>query len=224
MPRLVLVATPIGNLEDITLRALRVLKEADLIVAEDTRHASKLLQHYGISKPLLSLHQHNEHWRVPQLIKRIISEDLLVAAVSDAGTPGIADPGFLLVRTAVSQHLTVEVLPGPCAFLPALVGSGLPCERFVFEGFLPPKKGRVVRLQALSNETRTFVLYEAPHRLIQTLSQLIDYLGGERAAVVARELTKIHESFTRGTLAEIKSYFESHPPKGECVIVVAGKS
>lgn len=223
MPRLVLVATPIGNLEDITFRALRILREVDWIIAEDTRHTLKLLQHYSINKPLVSLHLNNEHKRVPQIIEQIVQKNLFVAAVSDAGTPGIADPGFLLVRCALAHNVAIEVLPGPCAIIPALVASGLPCERFIFEGFLPPKKGRVTRLQALTAETRTVVFYEAPHRLIQTLTQLIEHLDPERPAAVARELTKIHESFIRGSLSEIRNYFENHPPKGECVIVVAGK-
>jgi 16S rRNA (cytidine1402-2'-O)-methyltransferase len=223
MPRLVFVATPIGNLEDITFRALRILREVDWIIAEDTRHTLKLLQHYSINKPLVSLHLNNEHKRVPQIIEQIVQKNLFVAAVSDAGTPGIADPGFLLVRYALAHNVAIEVLPGPCAIIPALVASGLPCERFIFEGFLPPKKGRVTRLQALTAETRTVVFYEAPHRLIQTLTQLIEHLDPERPAAVARELTKIHESFIRGSLSEIRNYFENHPPKGECVIVVAGK-
>jgi 16S rRNA (cytidine1402-2'-O)-methyltransferase len=224
MPRLVLVATPIGNLEDITFRALRTLREVDWIIAEDTRHTQKLLRYYGVNKPLVSLHLNNERKRVPQIIEQIVEQNLFVAAVSDAGTPGIADPGFLLVRCALSRNVTVEVLPGPCAILPALVASGLPCERFIFEGFLPPKKGRLTRLQALATENRTVVFYEAPHRLIQTLTQLIEHLEPERPAAVARELTKIHESFIRGSLSEIRNYFENHPPKGECVIVVAGKT
>jgi 16S rRNA (cytidine1402-2'-O)-methyltransferase len=224
MSKIVLVPTPIGNLGDITLRAIETLKQSDLIAAEDTRTTGILLKHYDISTPQIALHQHNEHKRVPQLIEKVIQEDLTLAVVSDAGTPGISDPGFLLVREAIQKYLPVESLPGATALIPALVLSGLPCDRFVFEGFLPLKKGRQTRLKALIEEPRTIILYESPHRIIKTLVQLIEHCGADRAACFCRELTKIHEIAIRGTLQDILSHLEQQTSvKGECVIVVAGK-
>jgi 16S rRNA (cytidine1402-2'-O)-methyltransferase len=217
-----LVPTPIGNLEDITQRALRLLREADLIAAEDTRTSGKLLKHYGIETPQTALHQHNEHHRVPALLRQVQEQDLHLVVVTDAGTPGISDPGFLLVREAIALDLLVEALPGPAALVPALVSSGLPCDRFVFEGFLPHKKGRHTRLTELATEPRTLVFYESPHRLNKTLGQLVEYLGADRAACVSRELSKLHETHHRGTLAELLAYFSAHPAKGEIVLVVGG--
>ncbi len=223
MGRVILVPTPIGNLEDITLRAISVLKEVDLIAAEDTRKTGILLKHFGISTPQVSLHQHNEHQKVPKLLDRVQEEDLQIALVSDAGTPGISDPGFLLVRQARERQIPIEVLPGPTAFIPALVGSGLPCDRFIFEGFLPQKKGRKTRLEQLSNEIRTVILYESPHKLIKTLEQLAEYFGENRPAFVAREISKLHESHYPGTLGSLVHYFqEQESPKGEFVIVIDG--
>lgn len=222
MPKLYLVPTPIGNLEDITLRALRILKEVNLILAEDTRTTQKLLQHYQIKTTLQSHHAHNEHATVAK-ITALIKQGNEVALVSDAGTPGISDPGFLLVRECIREGITVECLPGATAFVPALVNSGLPCERFCFEGFLPHQKGRQTRLKALAEETRTMVLYESPHRLLKTLQQLAEYLGADRPASVSRELTKMFEENARGTLQELAAHFGSKTIKGEIVIVVAGK-
>lgn len=222
MAHITLVPTPIGNLEDITLRALRVLREADLIAAEDTRTSGKLLKHYEIDTPRVALHQHNEHQRIPGLLDRVEAEDLHLAAISDAGTPGISDPGFLLVREAIARGLPVETLPGPVALIPALVSSGLPCDRFVFEGFLPHKKGRHTRLIELAAEQRTLVFYESPHRLTKTLGQLAEYFDPERPACVSRELSKLHETHHRGTLTELKGHFEAQPPKGEIVLMVGG--
>ncbi len=223
MADITIIPTPIGNLEDLTIRSLRMLKEADLIAAEDTRTSGRLLKHYEIDTPQMALHQHNEHQRIPQLIERIQRESLQLAVISDAGTPGISDPGFLLVREAIKSGLSVEVLPGATAFVPALVGSGLPCDRFVFEGFLPVKKGRKTRLTALEIEIRTMVFYESPHRLLKTLTQMVAHFGAERPACVARELTKLHETYIRGTLTEILAHFETHTLKGEIVLIVAGQ-
>ncbi len=224
MPRIIIVPTPIGNLGDITFRALEVLKDVDLIAAEDTRTTGILLKHYQIPTKQISIHQHNEHQRVPQLLEKVIAEDLQIAVVSDAGTPGISDPGFLIVREAIHRNIPVETLPGAAAFLPALITSGLPCDRFIFEGFLPPKKGRQTRLNALSDEARTFILYESPHRVLKTLTQLIEILGPQRPVCFCRELTKIHETYIRGTLQEVRDELSSlHNIKGECVIVVGGK-
>ena len=222
MPKITLVPTPIGNLEDLSFRALRILKEADLIAAEDTRTSGKLLKHYQIETPQTPLHQHNEHKKVPQLLDRVEEQQLHLAIISDAGTPGISDPGFLLVREALQRNISVETLPGPTAFVPALVSSGLPCDRFVFEGFLPHKKGRQTRLLQLTEESRTMIFYESPHRLTKTLLQLADHMGGERQAAVSREISKMHESHVRATLAELAVYFEQNPPKGEIVIILAG--
>lgn len=220
---LYLIPTPIGNLEDITLRALRILKEVDLILAEDTRISGKLLKHYGIKKPLQSHHTHNEHHTLQKVIEVLKQEGKTVALMSDAGTPGISDPGFLLVRECLKEGIKVETLPGATAFVPALVNSGIPCDRFCFEGFLPQKKGRQTRLKALVDETRTMVFYESPFRLVKTLTQLGEYLGTDRQAAVSRELTKLHEENARGTLAELATHFGAKKVKGELVIVVAGK-
>jgi len=218
---LFLVPTPIGNLEDITLRALRILKEVDVILAEDTRTSGKLLKHFDISTPMQSYHAFNEHRAVEGLVKRLGRERM--ALISDAGTPAISDPGFLLVRECLAQGVSVECLPGPTALIPALVSSGLPADRFVFEGFLPHKKGRQTRLKQLMEESRTMVLYESPHRLVKALGQLAEHLGEDRRASVSRELTKLHEETRRGTLLELANYFVDSTVKGEIVIVVEGK-
>ncbi|MCB0836622.1 MAG: 16S rRNA (cytidine(1402)-2'-O)-methyltransferase [Bacteroidetes bacterium] len=223
MPHITLVPTPIGNLEDITMRALRILKEADLIAAEDTRTSGKLLQHYQIETPKISLHQHNEHSKVPALLEKLIEEDLHLAVITDAGTPGISDPGFLLVREAIQHQIPIETLPGATAFVPALVNSGLPSDRFVFEGFLPVKKGRQSRLDQLAEETRTMVFYESPYRLVKTLQNFITKFGPERPACVCRELTKIHEETVRGSLEEVVDYFKDKNIKGEIVVIVSGQ-
>lgn len=192
MPKLYIVPTPIGNLQDITLRALEVLKMSDVILAEDTRQSSKLLQHYSIQKPMISFHQHNEHKNLNHIIQKLKAGETL-ALISDAGTPGISDPAFLLVRECIKENIEVECLPGATAFVPALINSGLPCERFCFEGFLPHKKGRNSRLLALKEETRTLIFYESPYRILKTLEQLIEVFGEERQASISRELTKLHE-------------------------------
>jgi len=219
--KLYLIPTPIGNLEDITLRALRILKEVDIILAEDTRTSSKLLRHYEIDKKVLSHHQFNEHKMAESLVRQI-KEGTTMALISDAGTPGISDPGFLLTRACIQAGIDVECLPGPTAFVPALVNSGLPCDRFQFEGFLPHKKGRQTRLKELAKQPYTFILYESPFRLVKSLEQLAEHLGPERQACVSRELTKIYEENRRGTLIELASWYKAHPPKGEIVLVVAG--
>ncbi len=221
MSKLYLVPTPIGNLEDITLRAIRILKDADIILAEDTRVTRVLLQHLQIEKRILSHHQHNEHNALHEII-RMLNEGSNIALVSDAGTPGISDPGFLLVRECLKHEIEIDCLPGPTAFVPALVMSGLPCDRFVFEGFLPQKKGRHTRLEQLKTETRTMVFYESPFRLIKTLEQFSEYLGVDREASVSRELTKFYEENKRGTLQELITHFKSKTVKGEIVIVVKG--
>ncbi len=224
MSLITLLPTPIGNLEDITLRSLRVLKEADLIAAEDTRTTGVLLKHYEVETPQTALHMHNEHQKVKALLDRVAEEDLHLVMVSDAGTPGISDPGFLLVREAVERDIRVEVLPGPTAFVPALVGSGLPCDRFVFEGFLPQKKGRKTRIESLLLESRTMVFYESPYRLVKTLTQLSEAFGKDRPACVVREISKVFETFHRGSLAELAGEFGDKPKvKGEIVLVVGGK-
>lgn len=220
--KLVLVPTPIGNLEDITLRAINVLKSADLILAEDTRNTGFLLKHLEISKPLQSHHAFNEHQTLNKVIDRIKKGDKIVL-VSDAGTPAISDPGFLLVRECLRNEIEVECLPGPTAFVPALVNSGLPCDRFTFEGFLPVKKGRQTRMKALAEEERTMIFYESPFRLVKTLEQFTEYFGPERQACVSREITKMFEENVRGTLTEIITSFANRTVKGEIVIVVAGK-
>lgn len=220
---LYIVPTPIGNLEDVTLRALRILKEADLILAEDTRVSKHLLQHYGITTAIRAHHAHNEHATTPQLIKQLETGSD-IALVSDAGTPGISDPGFLLVRACRQAGIRVECLPGATAFVPALVASGLPCDRFHFEGFLPHKKGRQTRLQYLAELPNTFVLYESPNRLVKCLDQLIELCGADRPACVARELSKLHEEVRTDSLQALAGYYrEQNKVKGEIVIVVGGK-
>jgi len=218
---LYLVPTPIGNLQDITLRAIDVLKAVDVILAEDTRTTGKLLKHFEINRPLQSYHIFNEHKTVEKLVERMKKGEVM-ALCSDAGTPGISDPGFLLVRAAKDAGLEVNCLPGATAFVPALVNSGLPNDRFTFEGFLPHKKGRQTRIQSLMDETRTMVFYESPHRLMKTLEQFAEAFGQERMASVSRELTKVFEENVRGTLAELIAYYQEHPIKGEIVLVVEG--
>jgi len=221
--RLFLVPTPIGNLEDMTLRAIRILKEVDLILAEDTRTSGRLLNHFGIDTPMQSYHMHNEHKRIDSLMDRLKSGDRF-ALISDAGTPGISDPGFLLARACIEQEIEIECLPGPTAFVPALVNSGFPCDRFVFEGFLPVKKGRQTRLELLAQETRTLILYESPHKLVKTLTQICEFFGEDRMISISRELTKLYEETRRGTAKALKEHYGSHPPKGEIVIVIEGYS
>lgn len=218
---LYLVPTPIGNLEDMTFRAIRVLKESDLILAEDTRTSAPLLKHFGIEKKVFAHHQHNEHKAVAEIL-RFLKEGQQVALISDAGTPAISDPGFLLVREAIKEGIEVQCLPGATAFVPALVNSGLPNDRFCFEGFLPVKKGRQTRLKQLAEEKRTMIFYESPHRILKTLDEFIAYFGAERQASISRELSKIYEENVRGTLAELKVHYEHNPIKGEFVFCVAG--
>ncbi|UII33471.1 16S rRNA (cytidine(1402)-2'-O)-methyltransferase [Fulvivirga ulvae] len=220
--QLYLVPTPIGNLEDITIRAINILKGVDTILAEDTRTSGKLLKRYEIARPLQSYHIFNEHKAVAQLVDRFNKGEKM-ALITDAGTPSISDPGFLLVRECLKAGIKLECLPGATAFVPALVKSGLPSDKFVFEGFLPHKKGRKTRLEALSAEERTIILYESPHRLVKALDQLAEHLGSDRQASVSRELTKLHEETANGTLLELKEYFEKGAVKGEIVIVVDGK-
>jgi 16S rRNA (cytidine1402-2'-O)-methyltransferase len=222
MAKLYIVPTPIGNLEDMTLRAIRVLGEVDFILAEDTRTSSVLLKHYNIDKPLRSHHKYNEHATVAS-VREAIEAGRDVALISDAGTPGISDPGFLLVRTCVEAGIEVETLPGATAAIPALVQSGFPCDKFCFEGFLPQKKGRQKRLTELENEGRTIIFYESPFRVVKALEQFAEHFGAERRVAVVRELTKKFEQTVRGTLAEAIAHFKAHPPKGEFVIVLAGK-
>jgi 16S rRNA (cytidine1402-2'-O)-methyltransferase len=222
MGKLILVPTPVGNLKDITLRALEVLKEADLILAEDTRTSRNLLNHYSISTPLQSFHMHNEHKVVERYVAEMAAGKTIVQ-VSDAGTPGISDPGFLLVREAIKAGIAVEVMPGATAFVPALVASGLPCDKFVFEGFLPQKKGRQTRLKFLADETRTMVFYESVHRMHKSLTEMAEYFGPERPASYTREISKKFEETARGTLAELIEYVKTTSPKGEFVVVVGGK-
>lgn len=222
MSKLFLVPTPIGNLEDITMRSLRILKEVDLILAEDTRKTAQLLNHYDIQNKMQSHHLFNEHKSVSGIVEKIIA-GISIALVSDAGTPGISDPGFLLVRECIKSNIEVECLPGPTALIPALVNSGLPCERFVFEGFLPHKKGRQTKLKLLAEQNYTMIFYESPFRLLKTLEQFSEYLGAERKASVSRELSKIFEETKRGTLFELIGYFKNKTIKGEIVIVVEGK-
>lgn len=219
---LTLVPTPIGNLQDITLRALEVLKNADLILAEDTRTARFLLQHFQIEKRILSHHQHNEHNALKEVI-RLLKEGNKIALVSDAGTPAISDPGFLIVRECIKEDIEVYCLPGPTAFVPALVMSGLPCDKFVFEGFLPQKKGRQSRFLFLKEEERTIVFYESPFRLVKLLEEVMEHFGADRKCSVSRELTKMFEETRRGTAQELFQHFSAHPPKGEIVVCVAGK-
>jgi len=221
MSKLYIVPTPIGNLEDITLRALRILKEVDVILAEDTRTSSKLLRHYDIDKKVFAHHQFNEHKTVDLLVSRMAAGETF-AMITDAGTPAISDPGFLLVRACVQAGVVIECLPGATAFVPALVNSGLPCDKFLFEGFLPHKKGRVTRFKALAELPYTIIFYESPFRLVKTLEQLVIFFGPARQVCVSRELTKIYEENRRGTAAEVMDWYKSHPPKGEIVIVVEG--
>ena len=223
MGKLYLVPTPIGNLEDMTFRAIRVLKEVDLILAEDTRTSGKLLKHFEISTHMHSHHMHNEHKTIENIIKRIQTGEN-IALISDEGTPAISDPGFLLTRACVENNIEVDCLPGATAFVPALVNSGFPNDKFIFEGFLPEKKGRQTRYLALAEETRTMILYVSPHKLVKTLSEFLTYFGEERQICVSRELSKLHEENIRGTVREVLTHFENKPPKGEIVVVVAGKS
>lgn len=223
MSKLYLVPTPVGNLEDMTFRAVRVLKEVDLVLAEDTRTSSVLLGRYDIHTRMESHHKFNEHRSVESVKDRILS-GMDVALISDAGTPGISDPGFLLVRTCVEAGIEVVTLPGATAFVPALVDSGFPCDRFYFEGFLPQKKGRQTRLKALENEEKTMIFYESPYRVLKTLREFAEHFGGNRQASVSREISKVHETTVRGTLAELVAYFTEHEPKGEFVIVVSSKN
>jgi len=223
MAKLYILPTPIGNLEDITLRTIRILKEVDLVLAEDTRVSSKLLKHYNINKSMMSFHQHNEHAALEKVIERLMS-GLNIALITDAGTPGISDPGFLIVRECHKHHIEVETLPGATAFIPALVNSGLPCDTFTFEGFLPVKKGKKTKMEKLASETRTMIFYESPHRIVKTLDLFTQYFGRERQASVSRELTKLFEENKRGTLEELKNYFAEGKTKGEFVIVVEGYS
>ncbi|WP_353183809.1 16S rRNA (cytidine(1402)-2'-O)-methyltransferase [Parapedobacter lycopersici] len=218
---LYLIPTPIGNLEDMTFRAVRLLREADIILAEDTRTSAPLLKHFGIDRKVFAHHQHNEHKAVTEII-RFLNEGQTVALISDAGTPAISDPGFLLVREAIKNNIPVYCLPGATAFVPALVSSGLPSDRFCFEGFLPVKKGRQTRLKALADESRTLVFYESPHRLLKTLGEFIDTFGGNRQAAISREISKVYEETVRGTLLELKAYYETNPLKGEFVVCVQG--
>lgn len=221
MGTLYVVPTPVGNLEDITARALRVLREADLILAEDTRTSGNLLRHFEIRKPMLSFHKFNEHQVVENIVARLSGGETM-ALVSDAGTPGISDPGFLLVREAIQAGVEVITLPGPTAFVPALVSSGLPCDKFCFEGFLPQKKGRQTRLNELKDEPRTIIFYESPHRLVKALEQFVGVFGSDRPASVCREISKVHEESVRGTLAELLTHFQTNEPRGEFVVVVGG--
>ena len=222
MSKLYLIPTPIGNLEDITLRALRILKEVNIVLAEDTRTSRKLFYHYDIDTNLAPFHMHNEHKVLQKWIDRIKSGET-IALVSDAGTPAISDPGFLLVRECVKNDIEVDCLPGATAFVPALVNSGLPSDKFVFEGFLPVKKGRQTRLILLAEEERTMIFYESPHRIIKTLSQFMEYFGEERFVSVSREISKMFEETKRGSAKEVMEYFEQKKPKGEFVIIVEGK-
>ncbi len=221
MPKLYIIPTPIGNLEDMTYRAVRLLGEVDIVLAEDTRTSQVLLKHYGIERKLYSHHKFNEHATVEFVASQIVAGKS-VALISDAGTPGISDPGFLLVRTCLERGLEVETLPGATAFVPALVQSGFPCDRFCFEGFLPQKKGRKKRLAALAEESRTMIFYESPFRVVKALGELAEQFGDQRRVSVSRELSKKFEETVRGTLSEVIAHFEAHPPKGEFVIVVEG--
>ena len=218
---LYIVPTPVGNMEDMTLRAIRILKEVDLVLAEDTRTSGVLLKHFDIRNQLLSHHKFNEHGTSAGIVSRLLGGQN-VALISDAGTPGISDPGFFLVREAVKAGIEVQCLPGATAFVPALVSSGLPCDRFAFEGFLPQKKGRRTKLQSLATEERTMIFYESPYRVVKTLQQFAEVCGEERQVSVCREISKVHEESVRGTLAEVIAHFKEHEPKGEFVIVLAG--
>ena len=223
MGTLYLVPTPVGNMEDMTFRAVRLLKEADLILCEDTRTSGILLKHYDIHRQLMAHHKFNEHGTSAGIVERLRGGQT-ICLITDAGTPGISDPGFFLVREAVAAGIEVQTLPGATAFVPALVSSGLPCDRFTFEGFLPQKKGRQTRLTQLSEETRTMIFYESPYRLVKTLQQLGEFFGQERQVSVCREISKIHEESVRGTIEEVVAHFTQTPPKGEIVISVAGRA
>jgi len=220
MGKLFIVPTPVGNLEDMTFRAVRVLKEVSLILAEDTRVTAKLLHHYGVETRMISNHTHNEHRNLGGLIEKIRSGD--VALVSDAGTPGISDPGFLLVRECIREGLEVDCLPGATAFVPALVASGFPCDRFCFEGFLPQKKGRQKKLQSLASEERTIVFYESPFRIVKALEEFLQYFGPDRLVSASREISKLHEETVRGTVSSVLEHFKKHTPKGEFVLILGG--
>ena len=222
MGKLYIVPTPIGNLQDMTFRAINVLKEADLILAEDTRTSGKLLKHFDINTPMMSHHLHNEHKKLASIIQRLQSGETM-ALITDAGTPSISDPGFLLSRACVENDIELECLPGATAFVPALVQSGLPTDRFIFEGFLPLKKGRQTRIKQLSEDPRTVVIYESPHKLIKTLKQLQEYFGESRPASVSREISKLHEETIRGDLSDLAAYFDENTPRGEFVLVIGGK-
>lgn len=221
MGTLYIVPTPVGNMEDMTLRAIRILKEADLVLAEDTRTSGILLKHFEIKNQLMAHHKFNEHGTSAAIVERLKGGQT-IALISDAGTPGISDPGFYLAREAVAAGVEVQCLPGATAFVPAIVSSGLPCDRFCFEGFLPQKKGRATRLESLKAETRTMIFYESPYRVVKTLKQFAEYFGPERQVSACREISKIHEESVRGTLEEVIAHFEETPPKGEFVIVLAG--
>ena len=223
MGRLYVVPTPVGNLEDMTFRAIRILKEADLILAEDTRTSGILLKHFEIKNAMMSHHKFNEHQTVEGIVNRIKAGQT-VALISDAGTPAISDPGFLVVRECVRHGIEVQCLPGPTAFVPALVSSGLPNDRFCFEGVLPQKKGRMTRLTSLQEETRTMIFYESPYRLVKTLTQFVEFFGAERHVSVCREISKIHEECVRGTLTEVIQHFTTNEPKGEIVVILEGKN
>ena len=223
MGKLYLVPTPVGNLGDITLRALELLKTADLVLAEDTRTTGMLLKHYDIKARLQSHHKYNEHQTAEAVAERLAASDETVVLVSDAGTPGISDPGFMLVRACVARDVEVQCLPGATAFVPALVSSGLPCERFAFEGFLPQKKGRATRLAALAEEPRTMIIYESPYRVAKTLRQLAEIFGSDRRCAACREISKLHEECVRGTLEEVAAHFEANEPRGEFVLIVEGR-
>ena len=218
---LYIIPTPIGNLEDITLRSLRILKESDLILAEDTRVSGKLLKHYNIKTPMESFHMYNEHIKLKKYLE-YLKKDKIISVVSDAGTPGISDPGYLLVRNALENEIKVSCLPGPTALIPALVQSGIPCDRFIFEGFLPSKKGRLGRLKKMASESKTIVFYESPHKLLKLIYKMKSIFGGNRRIAIVREISKIYESTFTGTLEEAKLYFEEKTPKGEFVIIVEG--
>ncbi|WP_177761249.1 16S rRNA (cytidine(1402)-2'-O)-methyltransferase [Flavobacterium sp. I3-2] len=222
MSKLYIVPTPIGNLDDMTFRAIQVLKDVDLILAEDTRTSAKLMKHFDITTQMHSHHMHNEHKTVENIIQKL-EQGMTIALISDAGTPAISDPGFLLTRACVEKGIAVECLPGATAFVPALVNSGLPNDKFVFEGFLPDKKGRQTRYLALAEETRTMILYVSPHKLVKTLGEFIEYFGADRQVSVSRELSKLHEETVRGTAIEVLKHFEEKAPKGEIVVIVAGK-
>ena len=223
MGKLYLVPTPVGNLGDITLRALELLKSADLVLAEDTRTTGMLLKHYDIKARLQSHHKFNEHQTAEAVAERLAASDETVVLVSDAGTPGISDPGFMLVRACVAREVEVQCLPGATAFVPALVSSGLPCERFAFEGFLPQKKGRATRIAALAEEPRTMIIYESPYRVAKTLRQLAEVFGADRRCAACREISKLHEECVRGTLGEVAAHFEANEPRGEFVLIVEGR-